>query len=186
MYTDLMVDIETLGIKPGSVIIQIGLAKFNVKDRSVPILGHSIPVSAQGCLDIGMTVDWASIEWWFSQSEEAQKNAILCAKFGLNPLQAMGELDAYVRQAFGFNCLNRVWANGASFDPVLLDDMARRVGVKCPWPFWNLLDTRTAAFLNPEAIRPAPTVPHNGEDDAIAQAQWMINVYQGLVPGEER
>lgn len=69
-FTHLMIDLETMGITPGSAIVQIGLCAFCLDDETMQ--SKSIRVSLQDCLDHGLTVDAATILWWFRQDEDAR------------------------------------------------------------------------------------------------------------------
>lgn len=69
---DVMIDIETLGTKPGAAILSIGAVMFSATG-----LGETFytPVSLKSCTDIGLTVDPDTVAWWMQQSEEARQAA---------------------------------------------------------------------------------------------------------------
>ena len=70
---DVMLDIETGGTRPGSVIYSIGAVVFDTfYDESNWPTFYS-PINRQSCLGYGMTEDPDTILWWDEQSEEARE-----------------------------------------------------------------------------------------------------------------
>ncbi len=68
--THIMVDLETLGNTPYSVVPAIGAVIFT-KDEFVDSFYQKIDVKQQ--LDLGLTVDASTLEWWMSQNDKARE-----------------------------------------------------------------------------------------------------------------
>ena len=70
-----MIDIETLGISPNSVVMTIGAIKFNRIDdiKSIEYMdSFYCRVSKESCLKLGLEINKETEEWWEKQSEEAK------------------------------------------------------------------------------------------------------------------
>src|SRR4051812_3766510 len=66
---DIMIDLETLGTLPGSVILSIGAVAFD--ELSVaPGAGFYKVISTISCESCGLTKDEATEKWWLDQGEE--------------------------------------------------------------------------------------------------------------------
>jgi len=65
LYSDLMIDLETLGVDHGSVITQIGLCAFNAgDDPDSPVESTSFCVDIAMSLNLGFKVQGNTILWW--------------------------------------------------------------------------------------------------------------------------
>ena len=160
---NLMVDIETLGVRSTSVILSIGAVEF---DGQAIGRGFHRRIDIQSCLDAGLTVDASTIEWWMTQSNEAR--AIFDIKG--DPLDRV--LDDFSRAFDWDNKL--IWCNGMNFDLPILDNAFHAVGLRTPWPYYNGRDYRTLKNMFSKelvnSIRVEPVVAHDALDDARAQA----------------
>ena len=182
LYSDLMIDLETLGVDHGSVITQIGLCAFNAgDDPDSPVESTSFCVDIAMSLDLGFKVQGNTILWWMRQSDEARAAFIDSQANALTPHMALSRL-----QEFWLTSIHhpdgRVWGNGPTFDIALLEQYYQRCGLAIPWSYKNVRCLRTLASLrDPHAqLRPSPSVAHEGEADAIAQARWVQAMLRGL------
>lgn len=68
---NLMIDIETLGNKPNSAILQIAAVSF---DPTSGEMGNefSVNISPKSCEKLGMKIQASTVEWWMQQSDEAR------------------------------------------------------------------------------------------------------------------
>ncbi len=68
------------------------------------------------------------------------------------------------------------WSHGASFDVVLCEAVFERLGIRTPWKFWNVRDTRTLYDFTGE--KPArDRNHHHALYDAVAQAEAVQRAY---------
>ncbi|HEX5933759.1 MAG TPA: 3'-5' exonuclease [Pseudorhizobium sp.] len=168
---DLMIDIETLGSRPGSVILTIGAVSF---DAETGQMGEEFyaAIDPATAAEVGLTTDIATMIWWMKQSDEARQAAFS----GLTPIgTALAELGDYVRRADA----SRVWAKPPSFDLILLEAAFRACGIDVPWHFRTHRDCRTIFDLT-GTLQPNFGTAHNALDDAKGQAFGVIAAYSKL------
>lgn len=159
---DVMLDLETFGLKPGSVIRSIGAVFFDFTGKTGAEFYSNI--DRKSCLARGLTMDTDTVLWWSEQETKAKESLVT------NPLPIMlvaGGFDYW----FLSNGGERVWAQGASFDPVLWEAAVGSV----PWKFYNIRDTRTVYDLygldKTSLVREG--VYHNALDDAKFQVSCI-------------
>ena len=66
----IMVDLETLGTAPGSVILSIGAVRFDVEKGLLDEFYVNIDVESSQRL--GLTIDGDTVMWWLKQSDAAR------------------------------------------------------------------------------------------------------------------
>lgn len=170
---DLMIDIETLGTAPGSVILSIGAVAF---DAETGEFGGEfyVEIDPQDAARVGLTIDVSTVKWWTEQSAEAQK-AAFGGHTGLNA--ALLSLSAFVE----FQQPSRVWAKPPSFDIVLLESAYRAAQLTIPWSYKTPRDCRTLFDLT-GAVQPDVGTAHNALDDAKSQALGVVAAYKAFAP----
>jgi hypothetical protein len=157
-----MLDIETFGTSPGSVIRSIGAATFELTGE----IGKTfyVNVDKQSCLSAGLVVDPKTEQWWAEQSASAQK------AFLVDPQPLKIALEQFSSWFFAQQA-PIIWSQGANFDPPLLEAAYRALGKETPWKFYNVRDTRTVydvfGFDTRDLMR--ARVHHNALDDTIHQ-----------------
>ena len=164
-----MIDLETLGTRPGDTILSIGAVKFDV-DKG---LGEEfyLTIDAESCKAVGLRAQKSTLEWWAKQSPAAREAAFL-GEFSLNiALTKFSMWMPPVDEAV-------VWGNGANFDNALLAAAYRAMKMDVPWKFWNDRCYRTisAMFLRTRVERVG--THHNALDDAKTQALRLITMAQ--------
>lgn len=174
MRKKIMVDIETLGVLPGCVVLSIGAIEFNELGCGRSFHQHICPDSACAA---GLTIDPRTVMWWLEQSEAA-RNGLIHAQ--IVPLEtALQELS----DAFDWNNVE-VWANGASFDFSILKAAYVACGMQPPWQFWNERCFRTLKNLVDKQtyrqLEVLPAVAHDALEDARAQALSAINIFNHI------
>lgn len=189
-YNDVMLDLETLGLAPGCVVLSIGAVAFNHENpdrsRSVVRQGPLGPeyhriIQVRSSVDAGLFVDDGTMAWWDRQSPEARKTLTQAQKsraVGVKKLiPACVEFNHWIRQ---FGTKVRVWGNGANFDqPILRAAFA----AACVEPAWSPFDERCYRTL--KNLVPGPKLErvgtyHNALDDAISQAQHAVKLLRIL------
>jgi hypothetical protein len=175
MLSDVMIDLETLDVLPTATILTIGAVKFDPfgDDLNEPTCEKLyIKVDIDSCDAIGSTVSPSTLEWWASQSKEAQEDAF-------DPNNRIG-IEEAISQLYKF-CwgAKRVWSHGVGFDLIILEHYFRKIGKAVPWQFWEMRDTRTLfdIGINPER---ATVTAHNALADALDQALGVQKVYRTL------
>lgn len=169
-----MLDLETLGTKPGCVIRSIGAVAF---DPAAEILGAAFYANLDraSCAAAGLTVDPDTEAWWARQSPQARARL----EPDQRPLgEALDGFDAFWRQA---NAL-QIWGHGASFDAPILEAAYRALGRRTPWSYANCRDTRTLYELADVAPDRADGLHHDALDDAKTQARAVQAGWRKLRP----
>jgi len=175
-----MIDIETLGIQPGSVISAIGAVVFRpwlAPDHADFIVeAQSSRIDISDAQKAGLTIDASTVQWWFRQSPEA-----IAATFNgeTEPLFfALLKLAAFIDQYDS----PTIWAHSPSFDLVLLEAAYRAVNLKVPWKYHQARDTRTLFDVAGVVLSGFPVhgVKHDALSDAINQANVVGHALQLL------
>jgi hypothetical protein len=162
-----MIDLETLGIEPDSVIVSIGAVTFT--EAGIEAEAYwPLRLTPQN----GRHVNLQTIQWWMTQSEEAR------AVFATPPDKAFTLSTALVDLAKAFDKDTLIWSHGANFDEVLLADAYRREAVARtpPWTYKNVRCFRTVKAQYPDVEVPAIGTAHNALDDARYQAQVLLEI----------
>jgi DNA polymerase III epsilon subunit-like protein len=175
MNSDVMIDLETLDVLPTATILTIGAVKFDpfgdlAKEKQDTFY---VKVDIDSCDRIGSTVSQSTLDWWGSQTPEAQESAF-------DPTDRIDIHDA-INQLYKF-CwgAKRVWSHGSGFDIIILENYFRKVGKAIPWSFWEVRDTRTIFDIGINPNRPATKTAHHALADAVDQAIGVQNVYKAL------
>jgi hypothetical protein len=166
MKTQVMLDLETLGHKPGSVIVAVGAVKFG--DCQILETFYE-RVDAESCVAIGLKLDAATVLWWMKQSDAARKELLL-------PAQPIGYVLGKFSAWLGSGEVE-VWGNGASFDNVLLADAYDRAGYPRPWKYFNDRCYRTVKAMHPKVPLLRSGTHHNALDDARTQATHLMQIW---------
>jgi hypothetical protein len=168
---DLMIDIETLGKSPGSVILSIGAVWF---DATTGAFGDEFyaAINPQSAISSGLKMDVSTVQWWMKQSDDARAAAFSGERIlGW----ALGEFGDFVRKSEA----KRIWAKPPSFDLVLLEAAFAVCSIPIPWEYWTPRDCRTLFEIS-KVKQAAFGTAHNALDDAKAQAAGVIEAYRVL------
>ena len=102
-----MIDLETLGTQPGSIILSIGAVLFDPTKAPHECLGEEFyyVIGKPTCLAAGLTFSQDTLDWWKKQSPEARKvltqsedpnesislkRCWICCPCGCHPIQKSG------------------------------------------------------------------------------------------------
>lgn len=107
-----MVDIESLGLKPGAVILSIGAVQFSDAGFGASFYRA---IDVFDSLMHGLTINPETVEWWRKQSAEA-RGALMSDP---HPLDAA--LQDFAKFLDRRPLETEVWAKGPDFDLVLLE-----------------------------------------------------------------
>lgn len=191
-----MMDLETLGTKPGCAIISIGAVMF---DEIQNKLGDTFYVTINRYSNsvYGLIEDPATVKWWGEQSVEAR---YLLSEVNLagTPLPAalamftewlattqyddwLHDLEKTPSKA---KIMDRVemWGNGSDFDNALMVVAYSKVGGAAPWKFWNNRCYRTLKGMLPQHKLTRVGVHHNALDDAKSQAMHAMTLLRAINP----
>lgn len=166
---NVMLDIETLGVRSDAVIISIGAVVFTPTGLSEDTF--YMPVGAQSCVDAGLKIDVSTVVWWMQRSRAAravfagQGEGVMPLDFVLKRFASWLPGDA------------RVWGNGAGFDNVILGNAYAAAVMSRPWPYTADRCFRTVRALSPHVeADPFEGTPHHALDDAKHQARHLLKI----------
>ncbi len=165
-----MLDLETLGTDPGSVVFAVGAVAFNADGvLSKPFYAL---INIEDAELNGLAVDKRTIEWWSKQSAEA-RTQLDAAEVSENRLvNVLTEFTNWVMEQAGDIKSVRMWGAGSDFDCVLLKSCYQAVGMEQPWTYRGVRCFRTLSNLMPGLEPKREGVHHNALDDATHQARW--------------
>lgn len=177
-YTDVMLDLETMGNKSNAAIVSIGAVEFNIETGEMGREFYKV-VDLQSCLDAGLNVNGSTIYWWLQQDDEARKR--ICEKGGLL-YDVLSRFNTWME-----DCVDkvRIWGNGARFDIGILEDAylaLQPCKLQTPWYFRSEMDVRTLVSFAPniKANLPFTGVEHNPIDDCKHQIQYCSATWKKL------
>lgn len=175
----LMIDIESLDIRPSTVIISVGAVGFN---EHGPYAEHYWNLTWQTQIDMGRTVREDTIRWWFDQPDEARR------ALKLNPCDISLMLVG-LRRVYNDGGYERVWANGITFDIAALEHAFSQWSMEYPWKYNAPRDMRLLRDLVPDYFEAdfklhTPKVDeHNALADAVWQAKYVVAALAAIKGG---
>lgn len=161
-----MLDAESLGLTPDSVVTQIALCVYDLaNDKVVNELCWWPDLAEQR----DRVIDPTTVAWWMQQEREAQNGVFRppAVTYKANILQQMRTATERIS----------VWAKPAMFDLPLLTSY---FGVK-PWSYRDERDMQTLVRLcDPiNSLQPdiSGTTAHDARSDALWQARYLARIY---------
>lgn len=172
----IMIDLETLGTRPGCAIASIGAVAFDPNLGAVTETFYAA-IDLDSCERAGLKAEIGTVGWWLRQGDAAR-----AALFeNTEPLgHALERFALWFRRQGG----REVWAHGATFDPPILAAACEALGRPVPWRYPDVRDTRTLYALAGVQPRRDPATHHNALADAQAQAAAVIEAYAKLARAE--
>lgn len=177
MANDIMIDIESLDTSPNCVILTIGAVRFDPKGMGVVERLELRPTIDEQTEQFNRVINEDTLRWWSEQSPEALD-------------EAMGDRDRLpfkdCMEALYKFCWNRraVWSNGASFDIVAMESAWRNLGMRIPWPYYTVRDTRTLYEIAGVSLKDkkyGTSTTHKAVEDAEHQAIVVQDAYRKLI-----
>lgn len=161
---DVMLDIETLGTRPTSMIVQIGACYF---DRKTGQIGGEFSVNIKHSFDDWrFTSDPETVQWWQEQSQEAY-DAVFNGE-GVPIERALFDLAHFLKAA------EYMWSH-ATFDIPILTNSLEICSIKNPVHYRGMRDIRTLMDLaqhRSEKVREG--IHHNALDDCRFQVAYVV------------
>ncbi|HWJ40818.1 MAG TPA: 3'-5' exonuclease [Candidatus Limnocylindrales bacterium] len=162
---DIMLDLETLGTAPGSVVLAIG-AVASVPPEQDPYFNEKISITSS--LYCGLTVDPETLAWWRKQSKAAWQESV---ENGRDIRESLEAFSSWIERQRSGNHI-RLWGDASTFDLVLLACAYRAAGVAVPWSYREEYCYRTLRNLL-NSKKPASKLAHSAVSDAAAQMEHL-------------
>lgn len=184
LFTHLMVDLETMGNKPGAPIVSVGAVFFDPSSGTTGAEHYQV-IDLESSMSFGAKPDASTILWWLKQSPEARSAIVVDDTVGL--VEALEQLLDFIAENAANGSKNvQLWGNGSSFDCSLLEAAFELADTPFPIPHWNYRDVRTvvelgkAVGLNCRYDIPFEGDPHHALADARHQAKYVSAIWQHL------
>lgn len=170
IYTNVMLDLETMGNGSDAAIVAIGAVAFDITAGELgPAYYNRVDLASS--VAGGGVMDPSTVTWWLKQSEEAHLE--IARDGGMHIAEALQSFAAWMNE-----CVHdaAVWGNGASFDNVILRSAYARNGTSPPWAWWNDRCYRTVKAMPRDVPMERLGTHHNAMSDAISQARHLIKM----------
>lgn len=184
-----MIDIETFGASPNSIILQIGAVGF-AQDGMDP--GFYTDVTTEDQVHLGRKADPSTVAWWLDKTtSEARVSVFERRTIDTKSLyDSLTTLNEYIRSYLINDTHNntkhdKLWANSPTFDLVIIRNAMEMCGITPAWKYWHEADVRTLKFIDGisqgKEFKKIPTmfesgIAHNALDDAKTQALYVVDV----------
>lgn len=179
-WEHLMIDIETLGNKPGAVITEISAVPFNWDNKNNTAEdSFYAKVSIESCVNFGLKIQVDTLQWW-TQQDITVFRAMMDQKDAISLGHALYDFRKYLETLYPSQL--KVWGNSNRFDLGLLAAAYEATGQEIPWYFRNERDVRTIADLYPEikANHKFVGTAHNPKYDCINQIDYVVETKNRL------
>lgn len=166
---DVMIDIETLGTRSTSAIVQIGACYFS---RRTGQIGKTFSMNVLPTNE-KFTRDQSTINWWIEQSEEAQ-NAVFVD--GKDIKKVLKELSSFLKNRAKF-----LWSH-ATFDIPIICHAYDVCEMNIPVHYTQMRDIRTLIDLADigHSNLKRDGIHHNALDDCKFQVQYCVEAFKQL------
>jgi hypothetical protein len=170
---DIMLDLETLGTKPDTVILTLGAVKFNPYNQEMPGPGFYVRPNVDEQLGRGRSYNEDTLVWWNKQAEDVREEA-LGEEGRISVEQMLGDLNRFLVG------VDNIWCQGPAFDIVILENIYYQYGWPCPWHHWRIRDSRTLFGVHGDPREKNKAGLHNALEDCVSQAQGVQLTYARL------
>lgn len=172
-----MLDLETMGNKPGAAIIAIGACIFDTGVADGIGARFEARIDLEDAVKSGLQMDASTVKWWMEQSKEAQ-TAVM--RPGHTLISVLAYFDLFLRDYSGHSDFE-MWGNGSDFDNVLLGKAYEVVGLPLPWKFYKNRCYRTLKNLPGAPAQPKfEGLKHDALTDAVQQARHAMLILEWL------
>jgi exodeoxyribonuclease VIII len=190
----ILIDIETLGKKPGCPVLSIGAVAFDYERPNLPRETFYWRVAwAEASEQYRLPICPDTLAWWLRQD----RDALIEATGGETSLEiVLTRLAEFIRRADAAT----VWGNAPSFDLAILAALYERVGIPIPWQYWQERCHRTALDQYRRAgvdldeakhvavvcarlhLAPDPFLKHHALHDAIYEVETLLACHRASQP----
>jgi exodeoxyribonuclease VIII len=165
---EIMVDLETLGVEPGCVILSIGAVFFN-SEKTGEVFYKIIDI--EDSVKNGFFINPKTVKWWFGQSQEALAPLLVP---GTPVKQVLIDFKNWVETTTSDKPI--VWGNGSDFDNAILSNAYSLCEIEKPWGYFGNRCYRTIKNEFPGIQIERLGIHHDAADDALDQANHLIKI----------
>ena len=186
-----MTDIETLGNKSDSTIIQIAAMSFDIETGE---LLDSFNEIADITKNKTLNVTGSTLKWWLNTNKELLTELINKGLWSSEEI--LSHFHDWIN--LSISCTGDevyLWGNGILFDNKMIQNQLGSIGLDCPIFYRNDRDMRTIVDLASnklgisekdlrEKFRDESLVAHDAYDDVKYQINVVSQCYKLLTQGE--
>lgn len=170
---DVMLDLETMDYRTSGVILTFGAIKFDPNSNAEPGDGIYFRLNVDEQFALGRTSDQSTLDWWAKQDPAVMEEA-----FNEEERISLEEFDKSLRKFLVG--VDNIWAQGPTFDIVILEHLFEQMKVSVPWRFWQIRDSRTLFKVLGEPREKDRAGAHNALIDCYYQAKGVQQVLSEL------
>lgn len=155
-YTDIMLDLETLGTGPNALILSIGAVWFNpyMRQTATQMLEQNpfffTAISINDSLFNNFDIDASTLDWWKSQSDKARDFVFYPHEDDVkNVKDALIAFQGTVKTVSEDQDTVKLWGNGVTFDNMILQNYYQKMDIKFPVHYKNWRCFRTLRSIFP-------------------------------------
>jgi len=170
LETDVMIDVETLGVTANAVVLSIGAVAFRTSTKEI-LSEFEVIIDVESALEFG-DVDASTLKWWMKQ-ERVARDLVMSGETETEDAVYLFK-DWYLS-----NTPSRVWGLGPSFDITLMERLFHFCDKEILWRPWQIRDVRTVIdIVSPLMSRPSKFegTEHSAIDDARHQAIFTMDM----------
>lgn len=169
-----MLDLETLAVSWDSVILTVGLLKFDPWGDGV-ILNESNSLYLKPNVDeqiaMGRMVSDSTVQWWGKQPEDVQGDA-LGDDGRLSGVEVVSKINKFMVG------VGDIWCQGPIFDIPNLETYFKSFGFNPPWHYWQIRDCRTIFLVHGDPRENDRKAAHNALMDCYYQALGLQEIFK--------
>jgi len=158
--TDAMLDLETLGFRPGCIVLSAAVLLFDrnkdtllsgsssVTDIHNPLMAKRVVFSMTQQMLKGLVADKSTLEWYYDPKQGGRLEQIVASGACITDLRSsLEDLNSFLLRAqslAGKDC--NIWANSPNFDCEIIQvlyNLYQGAGIKFPFDFRHWMDVRT-------------------------------------------
>lgn len=168
-----ILDFETLGLHPNTVVLTAGLTWFDPdKEYTIDqLLNQSIEIPFDINSQKTRTIDGDTIKWWSLQNNDAR-----AAAFNNGTTYDLKDGALLIKEFITQHNIEGLIGNGAGFDNVILKNICNQVGIDYPIHYGMDLDLRTMKWISgmDKPDFPKELTPHKASHDSVYEARCFI------------
>jgi exodeoxyribonuclease VIII len=167
-----MIDLETLGRRPGCAIASIGAMDFDPLNVRFSAPSFYCVIDWPAC---GLEIERETFAWWLAQSKDACAELMNTAD-AIPLIHALSNLSGYLGEGADDDLV--LWCQGASFDFGILGAAYDHCGMARPWRYWQ---ERCARTIRKVAGVPEPERAEADKHHALRDAAHQVRCVQAAL-----
>lgn len=170
-----MIDLETLGTIPGSVILSIGAVRAYGAGTLPAADKFFCTIGLESSIWAGLMPSSTTVGWWKGQDTAALARLTREPHFP-RLKDALENFTGWLSGSPGA----WLWGDSAAFDLGLLAAAYRAVGLDVPWGYRQECDYRTLRQARPDIKKPYNALAHDSLADAETQLKHLFELLPAI------